>query len=95
MAATNANHAATVNLLLEYGTDPDRLVDDTNLQHACAALDARPGERALHLAGRRGNVEVVRVLLRGARADINATDKAGYTPLNATCDSPHASVEVV
>ena len=49
-----------------------------------------PGARALHIAAKRGDVEIVRLLLQQAGADLNATDKKGCTPLLAACNV-HAS----
>ena len=95
MAATFADHADMVSLLLEHGADPDKPCIDVDLQHTCSTFNAGPGERALHIAARRGQVKAVRVLLNRSRADFNATDLAGYTPLTATTSSPQASVEVV
>ena len=54
-----------------------------------------PGERALHLAARGGYVEIVRLLLKRSRADPNATDNGGLTPLLVTCGSQYECVEVV
>ncbi|CAM9415009.1 unnamed protein product [Laminaria digitata] len=56
---------------------------DFLLEHG--AGKTRLGERALHVAARMSNVEMVRLLLKRDRADVNATDSKGYTPLLATC----------
>lgn len=40
-----------------------------------------PGERALHIAIRHGDIEIVRLLLGPARADPNVTEKKGRMPL--------------
>ncbi|CAN0038595.1 unnamed protein product, partial [Laminaria digitata] len=52
------------------------------------------GERALHIAAKRGQVDVVRLLLKRSR-DRNATDCRGHTPLMQPCRSTRARVEVV
>ena len=44
----------------------------------------------MHIAAKRGDVEIVRLLLQQAGADLNATDKKGCTPLLAACNV-HAS----
>lgn len=88
-AAAIADQATIVNFLLEQGADPDRPVTE-ELPHPCTKSDmaaAAPGERALHIAARSGNVDIVRLLLERAHADPNATDKKGCTPLLAVCDS--------
>ena len=92
VAATVAEHPAMVNLLLEHGADPDRPVCATALD-PCPA-NAMPGERALHIAARSGNAEIVQLLLERSGADLKATDDAGYTPLMAACGGK-ACVEVV
>lgn len=95
--ATIADHAGIVELLLEHGADPDRPVTE-ELPHPCPTSDmaaAAPGERALHIAARNGKVEIVRLLLERARANPNATDDKGGTPLLAACDSSNVHVEVV
>lgn len=53
----------------------------------------RLGERALHVAARIGNIEIVRLLPK--RADVNATDDMGYTPMLAACSYQYIAVEVV
>ena len=97
-AAAVANHVDILNLLLDQGADPDRPVTK-EVPCPCpgsAIARAMLGERALHLAARGGRVEVVRLLLkRTPRADPNAFDDRGFTPLMATCKSPRANEEVV
>ena len=76
LAATIANHVGMVDLLLRQSADPDTPITE-ELPHPCPSLDyavAIPGERALHLAARSGNVEIVRLLLKRSHADPNATD---------------------
>ncbi|CAN0491517.1 unnamed protein product [Laminaria digitata] len=94
VAATIASRADMVSFLLEQGADPDRPVTK-EVEVPCVIGATTPGERALHIAARSGNVDIVRLLLKRSRADPNATDNDGYTPLLATCASPYVSVEVV
>ncbi|CAN0183390.1 unnamed protein product [Laminaria digitata] len=82
VAATMADHVGMVVFLLGEGVDPDTPVFANN---PCPTQNVAPGERALHIAARRGQVEIVRLLLERARADANATDKRGYTPLMTVC----------
>ncbi|CAN0227126.1 unnamed protein product [Laminaria digitata] len=95
-AATIANQFAVVNFLLSQGADPNRPFP---VDMPCPAMPevaaVIPGERALHIAARNGNVEIVSLLLQQGRADPNVTDIRGYTPLNATCDSMHVFVDAV
>ncbi|CAM9713991.1 unnamed protein product [Laminaria digitata] len=97
-AATISNHVVIANFLLEQGADPDRPVSE-ELPHPIPNVDliatTEPGERALHIAARGGSVEIVRLLLKQARVDPNATDYRGYTPLMVTCSCPYSCVEVV
>jgi ankyrin repeat protein len=48
----------------------------------------------LHREAKRGNTARVRELLRGG-AEVNASDRAGYTPLMYALESPAAPVELV
>ncbi|CAN0471968.1 unnamed protein product, partial [Scytosiphon promiscuus] len=97
LAATIANYVGIVDLLLQQMADPDKPITEV-LPHPCPSPDYAitiPGERALHLAARSGNVEIVRLLLKRSRADPNATDNKGCTPLIATCRSSHVYQNVV
>ena len=97
LAATIANHVGMVDLLLRQSADPDTPITE-ELPHPCPSPDyavAIPGERALHLAARSGNVEIVRLLLKRSHADPNATDNKGCTPLMATCRSSYVYTKVV
>lgn len=99
VAAAVGDHAGIVNLLLEQGADPNRSVtEETSCPCPDIAIIAKVtlGERALHIAARGGRVGIVRLLLeRTPRADPNAADDSGRTPLMATCSSPNVCVEVV
>ncbi len=53
-----------------------------------------PPPYELHREVKRGNTVRVRELLRNG-AEVNATDRAGYTPLMYALESPAASVELV
>ncbi|CAM9834228.1 unnamed protein product [Laminaria digitata] len=97
VAATVANHAGIVDVLLEQGADPDRPVTIKVSFPSSKVVSATPGERALHMAARSGYVEIVRSLLKRSRgrADPNVTDNIGLTPLMATLESSQTCVEVV
>lgn len=72
MAATFAGNANMVSFFIDQGADLDRSADH-NLPCPSTDRGVMPGERALHIAAKRGNVEIVRMLMRG-HADLNATD---------------------
>ncbi|CAM9985561.1 unnamed protein product, partial [Laminaria digitata] len=96
VAAVITDNADMVNFLLEKGADPDRPVTKKVALPSFGNGTTTLGERALHLAARSGNTDIVRLLLKRARADPNAPDSTGRTPLLATCDSPgNYCVEVV
>ncbi|CAM9449823.1 unnamed protein product [Laminaria digitata] len=97
VAATMASHTRMVNCLLAHGADPDRPVTMAQPFRSpdCYNTFIYPGERALHIAANRGNVEIVRLLLKRSRADPNAINNDGGTPLMANCRSPRVCVEVV
>ncbi|CAM9188167.1 unnamed protein product, partial [Laminaria digitata] len=93
--AAMADNAGMVGFLLGQGADPDRPV--TN-DVPCPTSDIAAkilGERTLHIAARSGKIEIVRLLLERSRADPNAADGTGYTPLMATCESAYDCVELV
>ena len=95
--ATAVDRPAMILFLVRHGADPDGRIFEP-LQHPHPTEDmsvGMPGERALHVAAKSGNVELVRLLLKQARADPNAADNEGCTPLNATCQCQHACVEAV
>ncbi|CAM9469570.1 unnamed protein product [Laminaria digitata] len=96
MAATLQNSAGMVSLLLEHGADPDRPSDHfIASQHHPGKTLVTPGERALHLAARRGDIYIVPLLLKHARADPNAADTLGRTPLMMACASEQNHIVVV
>ena len=61
------------------------------LRHNGADLDVRGvyGRNPLHAAAFSGNFEMVRILIECDRADINARDRIGWTPLLWASRSPH------
>ncbi|CAM9136988.1 unnamed protein product [Laminaria digitata] len=94
------NEVGMIQFLIERKADPNGPVHrEMPVPRALAfASEERfthhPGERALHIAVVRGNVEVVRMLKR-AGADPNATDKRGRTPLLTACGCLEGCVEIV
>ncbi|CAM9747022.1 unnamed protein product, partial [Laminaria digitata] len=94
-AAITADDVIVVEFLLERGADPDKSVAIELLCPDTGIATAILGERALHVAARSGYADIVRSLLEQSRADPNATDNTGYTPLMATCDSSYVCGEVV
>ncbi|CAM9172060.1 unnamed protein product [Laminaria digitata] len=87
-AATMLGNVGMVDFLLGQGANPDKPV-------CIDGFSCIPGERTLHMAARGGKVEIVRLLLNRSRADPNATDNAGRTPLMSTCSTVLIFVEVV
>lgn len=95
-AAAWANDAGMVEYLLGKGADPNRPFKKQNKPGPRTFADTLiHGERPLHITGGNGNVEVVRLLLKQSRADPNATDSEGHTPLMTACTSSIASLEIV
>ena len=97
VAATMADDVIMVEFLLQRGAHPDMPVSQTVACPGSDMADTIPGERALHIAARSGKVEIVGLLLQRARANPNATDARGGTPLLAACSSSpvYVCVEVV
>lgn len=89
LAATIASNAGMVEFLLGQGADPERPVTAVVPCPTCkvdgVTAKTKPGERALHVAVKIGNVEIVRLLLKGDCADVDSTDDRGYTPLLVAC----------
>ncbi|CAM9901261.1 unnamed protein product, partial [Laminaria digitata] len=95
--ATVADQPAMIMYLIGRGADPDGPIFEY-LAHPHPTEDnsfGLPGERALHMAAKSGKVELVSLLLGLTRADPNAPDNKGGTPLMAVCSCQHASVEAV
>ena len=80
MAATGRDDVDMIKVLIEHGADPDR---PTDRELPCTGfnISIMPGERALHIAVVRGNINTVRFLLKRAHADPNLAGKRGWTPL--------------
>ena len=72
------NGLTTVNVLLERGADPS--VKDKN------------GSTPLHFAARRGNEEIVKVLLEHPKVCVNVIDGSGKTPLHLACSEGHKKI---
>ena len=72
----------------------DREMVTLLLDKGHAAINGRAGklsETALHAAAARGDVAMVRLLLEH-KADINATDKSGFTPLLNAAENGHMAI---
>lgn len=99
-AATIMNEVGMISFLIERKADPNGSVrrELPCLATLLLAPEERyvhhPGERPLHIAIVRGNVEVVRLLKR-AGADPNSIDKRGRTPLLMACSFVEGSVEIL
>ncbi len=72
------NGLSTVDLLLERGADP--------------SIKGKNGSTPLHFAARRGNEEIVKVLLEHPKVNVNVTDGSGKTPLHIACSEGHRKV---
>ena len=72
------NGLNTVQALLQRGADP--------------CLKCNKGSTPLHFAARRGNSEIVQVLLEHPSVDINAKDDSGKTALHLACSEGHKKV---
>lgn len=84
-----------VNYLLEHGADPNRPVTVDERLPSGVIGTPMLGARALHIAIMVENVEIIRLLLKGSRADVDATDNESTTPLMRACSRKCISVEVV
>ena len=72
------NGLSTVNTLLERGADP--------------SVKGRKGDTALHFAARRGNEEIVKILLQHSKVNVNDKDASGKTALHLACNEGHSNV---
>ena len=72
------NGLSTVNTLLERGADP--------------SVKGKNGNTPLHFAARRGNEEIVKVLLEHQKVNVNVKDSSGNTPLHLACTEGHRKV---
>lgn len=93
VAATIMEQIEMVVFLLRQGADPDIPVniplpcpDSEMTEH----VNTIPGERALHIAARTGNINLAMLLLKQACAEPDATDSRGCTPLTATLQCARA-----
>ena len=64
--------------LLQAGADP--------------SIKGKKGSTPLHFAARRGNHEIVKVLLQRPKVKINAADSSGKTALHVACSEGHSSL---
>lgn len=94
LAATAGNHVSLVNYILQQGADPDIPIT-TGVASPMIGASSGSGARALHIAAASGYIQIVRSLLRRGRADPNATNGKGSTPLMLSFTCPDACVEVV
>ena len=81
VAACRENDVETVKTLFSAG----RSVECCN----------RFGESLLHMACRRGFVDMVKFLLEDAKLSVRIRDDCGRTPLHDACWNPHPQVEIL
>ena len=72
------NGLATVNALLKGGADP--------------SIKGKKESTPLHFASRRGNHEIVKVLLEHPKVNVDVKDSSEKTPLHLACSEGHAKV---
>ena len=72
------NGLSTVEALLQAGADP--------------SIKDRKGSTPLHFAARRGNDEIVKVLLKHPKVKIDVRDSYGKTALHMACSEGQSSV---
>ena len=68
----------TVDALLQVGADP--------------SIKGKKGSTPLHFAARRGNDEIVKVLLEHPKVKIDTKDSSGKTALHLACSEGHSRV---
>lgn len=95
MGATLNNNVDMVSFLLDHGADPERPSDHYIPSPKPGKILVTPGERALHLAARRGNIDLVDLLQKRAHADPIAIDTLGRTPLMMACTAEQNQAAVV
>ena len=72
------NGLSTVDALLQGGADP--------------SIKGKKGSTPLHFAARRGNEEIVKVLLEHPKVKVDAKDSCGKTALHLACTEGHCRV---
>jgi len=72
------NGLSTVDALLQGGADP--------------SIKGKKGSTPLHFAARRGNEEIVKVLLEHPKVKVDAKDSSGKTALHLACSEGHCRV---
>ena len=72
------NGLSTVDALLQGGADP--------------SIKGRKGSTPLHFAARRGNGEIIKVLLEHPKVKVDARDGYGKTALHMACSEGRSSV---
>jgi len=61
-------------------------------QGADPSVKGRKGDTPLHFAARRGNEEIVVVLLQHSKVNVNGKDVSGKTALHLACSEGHRKV---
>lgn len=56
------------------------------------SVKGRKGDTALHFAARRGNEDVVKILLQHSKVNVNDKDVSGKTALHLACNEGHSKV---
>ena len=72
------NGLATVDALLHWGADP--------------STEDKKRSTPLHFAARRGNHEIVKVLLEHPKVNVDGKDSSGKTALHLACSEGHSKV---
>lgn len=79
-SAVDADDTSLVAQLLQSGIDP-------NIREA--AHDRTPLMEALRVHPDRNNAEIIRLLVRNGRTDVNAQDRDGFSALNFAVEENH------